>query len=189
MPSLPRLGAGRGGSINACRRYRDICSPLGVSWQFDKFLDAASSAVDGCSCRHCCVGWSAASIVSKQQLLVPVAWLVRLRRLGQEAHDPYPSLVGVAEGHAWRWQSPVAWERDLGGGVGVDDNVNTRYTYLAVRDLKATRWRRRGGKEDFGEFSLGNERAVTAKGQARSGAYRGPLRTRLLASHAHHRLE
>lgn len=61
--------------------------------------------------------------------------MVRLRRLGQEAHDPYPSLVGVAEGHAWRWQSPVAWERDLGGGVGVDDNVNTRYTYLAVRQL------------------------------------------------------
>lgn len=112
-PSLPRLGAGRGGSINACRRYRDICSPLGVSWQFDKFLDAASSAVDGCSCRHCCVGWSAASIVSKQQLLVPVAWLVRLRRLGQEAHDPYPSLVGVAEGHAWRlvplWHGSAIW--------------------------------------------------------------------------------
>lgn len=51
------------------------------------------------------------------------------------------------------WQ---AWKRDLGGGVGVDDNVNIRYTYLAVRRyLKATRWRRRGGEEDFGEFSWG----------------------------------
>lgn len=90
--------------------------------------------------------------------ILPVAWLVRLQRLGQEEHGPYPSLVslgGVAEGHAWRWQSPVAWKRDLGGGVGVDDNVNIRYTYLAVRRyLKATRWRRRGGEEDFGEFSL-----------------------------------
>lgn len=91
--------------------------------------------------------------------ILPVAWLVRLQRLGQEEHGPYPSLVslgGVAEGHAWRWQSSVAWKRDLGGGVGVDDNVNIRYTYLAVRRyLKATRWRRRGGEEDFGEFSWG----------------------------------